>query len=246
MTFPVYTQPIPAITTEQMVEVDRLMIEEYNITLLQMMENAGRNLAVLARERFLGGNVQKKRVVVMAGSGGNGGGALVCARRLCIWGANVQIVLSHPEDHFTDTVMHQFQILKKMGEPFIHSEIVDRLSSAHLDLIIDGVIGYSINGNPRGQAAHLINWANAHATPILSLDTPSGLNLTTGEVMKPAVKATATMTLALPKKGLYEAKENVGELYLADISVPPVLYKAPGLELNVPDVFEEGDVVRLG
>ncbi|OJJ23801.1 NAD(P)H-hydrate epimerase [marine bacterium AO1-C] len=245
MNFPEYTQPIPAITTKQMIEVDRLMIEEYDITLLQMMENAGRNLAVLARERFLGGNVQKKRVVVMAGSGGNGGGALVCARRLCIWGANVQIVLSHPEDHFTDTVLHQFNILKKMGEPFIHSEIVDRLATAHLDLIIDGVIGYSLEGNPRGQAAHLIQWANAHVAPVLSLDTPSGLNLTTGEVGTPAIRATATMTLALPKKGLQEAQENVGELYLADISVPPVLYKAPGLALNVPDVFEERDIVRL-
>ena len=245
MNFPVYTQPIPAITTEQMVEVDRLMIEKYQITLLQMMENAGRNLAVLARERFLGGNVQKKRVVVLAGSGGNGGGALVCARRLCIWGANVQIVLSHPEDHFTDTVLHQFEILKRMGEPFIHGEIVDRLTTAHLDLIIDGVIGYSLEGNPRGQSAHLIRWANAHAAPILALDTPSGLNLTTGEVGTPAIKATATMTLALPKKGLYEAQENVGELYLADISVPPALYKAPSLGLQVPDIFKERDIVHL-
>lgn len=245
MDFPKYNQSVPTITTEQMIEVDRLMMEEYQITLLQMMENAGRNLAVLARDRFLGGNVHKKRVVVLAGSGGNGGGAMVCARRLCIWGANVQIVLSHPEDHFKGAILQQFNILKNMGEPFIHSEIVNRLATAHLDLIIDGVIGYGLKGNPQGQAAHLINWANAHAAPVLALDTPSGLNLSSGTVGEPATKATATMTLALPKKGLYEAKENVGALYLADISIPPVLYKAPGIALQVPNIFTESDIVRL-
>ncbi|NIM09211.1 MAG: NAD(P)H-hydrate epimerase, partial [Planctomycetales bacterium] len=55
---------------------------DYRIDLIQMMENAGRNLAHLARSRFLGGDPQGKRVAVLAGTGGNGGGALVCARRL--------------------------------------------------------------------------------------------------------------------------------------------------------------------
>ena len=40
---------LPALSTVQMIDVDRLMIEEYHITLLQMMENAGRNLAEQAR-----------------------------------------------------------------------------------------------------------------------------------------------------------------------------------------------------
>jgi len=44
---------IPFITTDQMREVDRAMIEDYGISLVQMMENAGRNLAQLARSRFL-------------------------------------------------------------------------------------------------------------------------------------------------------------------------------------------------
>ena len=39
---------IPFISTQQMIEVDRLMIEEYGIQLIQMMENAGRNLAELS------------------------------------------------------------------------------------------------------------------------------------------------------------------------------------------------------
>src|SRR5262249_59434332 len=81
------TDAVPSLTTEQMVEVDRAMTEDFHIELIQMMENAGRNLAHLARTRFLDGDPSRKRVVVLAGTGGNGGGALGCARRLRPWGA---------------------------------------------------------------------------------------------------------------------------------------------------------------
>ncbi len=69
-------EDIPYLTTEQMIEVDRAMIKDFKIELIQMMENAGRNLASLARERFLDGDPSGKRVVVLVGTGGNGGGAL--------------------------------------------------------------------------------------------------------------------------------------------------------------------------
>ena len=73
------TQPlplsgVPCLTTAQMREVDRAMVEDYRIELIQMMENAGRNLAHLARSRFLEGDPRGNTVVVLAGRGGNGGG----------------------------------------------------------------------------------------------------------------------------------------------------------------------------
>ncbi|MGQ9850748.1 MAG: NAD(P)H-hydrate epimerase, partial [Aggregatilineaceae bacterium] len=80
---------IPAITTAQMAEVDRLMIEEYGILLIQMMENAGRNLAEQAR-RMLGGDLTDRRIVVLCGAGNNGGGGMVAARHLHNRGARVQ------------------------------------------------------------------------------------------------------------------------------------------------------------
>ncbi len=46
MTLPIYTGEVPYLTTEQMVEVDRAMMEDFKIELIQMMENAGRNLAI--------------------------------------------------------------------------------------------------------------------------------------------------------------------------------------------------------
>jgi NAD(P)H-hydrate epimerase len=92
---------IPFITTDQMRVVDRLMVDEFHIGLEQMMENAGRNLARLAVDRFLDGTPEGKRVIVLAGSGGNGGGGLVAARRLAGWGASVSVRLTREASDFT-------------------------------------------------------------------------------------------------------------------------------------------------
>ena len=237
---------MPWLTTEQMVEVDRLMIEDLGIELIQMMENAGRNLAHLARERFLGGDPTGKTVVVLAGTGGNGGGALVCARRLVGWGANVEVVLSRSEEAFASVPGHQLSILREMGVPRCVAGDAGTPSSAHL--VIDGLIGYSLKGPPRGAAVDLIRWANDQASPVLSLDVPSGIDAGSGKVFDPAIHATATLTLALPKVGLRAdgVVGHVGELYLADIGVPPSLFTGPSLALPpVGPLFATGDIVRL-
>jgi NAD(P)H-hydrate epimerase len=101
---------VPFLTTEQMVEVDRAMIEDYRVLLIQMMENAGRNLAHLARVRFFSGDPTGKRVAILPGVGGNGGGALVCARRLQNWGASVEVFVTKPREEFTEIPRHQLGI----------------------------------------------------------------------------------------------------------------------------------------
>lgn len=243
--FPIPLFSVPSITTEQMIEVDRAMIENYGIQLEQMMENAGLNLAKLSRARFLGGNPIGKRVLVLAGTGGNGGGALVCARRLHNWGANVEVYLTKSPDSLTPVPRWQHDILYNKKVPIYHDQLPQDQT---WDLVIDGIIGYSLSGNPRGRAGELIHYANELSTAILSLDTPSGIGLTTGKIYDPVIRATATMTLALPKSGLMtsENKALVGELYLADISVPPELYAIPSLGMKVGYLFAESEILRLG
>ena len=236
---------VPYVTTEQMIEVDRAMMEDYQIELIQMMENAGRNLAHLARMRFLNGHPGGKQIVVLAGTGGNGGGALVCARRLNNWGADVRVFTTHPDDAFTQIPAHQLDILHRMQVSVDATHAVSQITAA--DLIVDGIIGYSLSGAPYGTAADLIRWANDQTVPVLSLDAPSGVDTTSGTVFDPTIRATATMTLALPKEGLRTpgVAANVGELYLADISVPPELYRVPTLQLKVGSIFAESDIIRL-
>jgi NAD(P)H-hydrate epimerase len=245
MSIPIATDETPYLSTAQMIEVDRAMIDDYHIDLVRMMENAGRSLAHLARERFLAGDPRGKTIAVMAGTGGNGGGALVCARRLHNYGAQVQVFVTKPDAGFSRVPGQQLDILHRMGVPVAQAELAAQ--AARPALVVDGVIGYSLKGAPRGAAAGLIRWANATGAPILALDAPSGVDTTTGTVFDPAIRATATMTLALPKEGLRMAgvEAQVGELYLADISVPPELYAQAGLGLEVGHLFAQSDIVRL-
>jgi NAD(P)H-hydrate epimerase len=220
---------VPALTTDQMRDVDRAVVDDLHIELVQMMENAGRNLAELAIVRF-----SPISVTILAGPGGNGGGGLVAARHLANRGCQVQVVLSEP-DRLTPVPAHQADILARMGVT-----IASRPSAA--DLVIDALIGYSLRGDPTGTAAELITWANDQAAPVLALDTPSGLDLTTGVAGTPAVQATATLTLALPKVGLLDAP-SAGELYLADISVPPLVYQRMGIA--IPPLFSDCTLLRI-
>ena len=80
---------VPAVTREQMVEVDRVAIEDTGPNLLQMMENAGRNLAEQALSS-LGDSWREANIVVLAGSGGNGGGGICGARHLANHGAQMR------------------------------------------------------------------------------------------------------------------------------------------------------------
>lgn len=207
--------PFPEVSADQvawiteidMIEVDRVMIDDLHIELLQMMENAGRNLARLVLDL-----ASPKSVAVAAGSGGNGGGGLVAARHLANAGVEVMVTTTRPRSELQGAAAHQLDILRRMGV-----EVDDEIGDAAV--IVDAVIGYSLKGAPGGRSRHLIEAINARDATVVSLDVPSGLDASTGEKPGIAVKADATLTLALPKIGMRHAP-TVGDLYLADISVP--------------------------
>ncbi|MCJ7549442.1 MAG: NAD(P)H-hydrate epimerase, partial [Anaerolineae bacterium] len=175
--------------------------------------------------------------------GGNGGGAMVSARHLANWGSVVTVVLTREPEAYDGIPAHQLEILRKADVRVACA--ADLNQNLRCDLVVDGLIGYSLSGAPRGTTAKMIGWANAQDAPILSLDTPSGVDVTTGEVYTPAIQACATMTLALPKVGLRAptAQPFVGELHLADISVPPVLYARMGLAPSL--IFAENAILRI-
>jgi len=215
-----------------MVKVDRLMVEEAGISLLQMMENAGRSLARLAVDRFT-----PRRVTVLAGRGGNGGGGLVAARHLANRGFAVEVLTSSPATDFSGVPEHQLRALTATSAKISLEPLLAP------DLIIDALIGYSLSGPPRGRTLELVEWANAASSPVLSLDVPSGVDSTTGLTPGAAVTAVATLTLALPKSGLSNTSRP-GEVHLADISVPPAIYSKLGVDVPT-DLFAGSQVIRL-
>jgi len=206
-----------------------------------MMELAGRNLASQARI-MLGGSVAGRTVVVLCGAGNNGGGGMVAARNLHGWGARVQAVLTGPENVLKVVPKRQWRTLRRL-DLAVRPKTGPR--SGRPDLIIDAIFGYGFHGKPRSRSARWIEWANRRGCPILALDLPSGLDGTTGIPSTPCVRATATLTLALPKMGLWapQAAAYVGEMYLADVGVPPQVYRDLGLEFGTP--FASSSIIRL-
>lgn len=230
---------VPWATVEQMREVDRLMVAELGITLERMMENAGRSVAVAARA-LLGGSAAGRRIVVLAGRGGNGGGGLVAARHLAVAGAHVEVTLDAAPDDLTGVVGEQLAIVRRIDLPLTDPQ---RPPEGPVDLVVDALLGYSASGAPREATAALVAWSAGR--PVLSLDIPTGLDPVTGQLHEPGVRASATMTVAVPKDCLraHGAGERVGELLLGDISVPARVYRAIGLEHASP--FAAGPLVRV-
>jgi NAD(P)H-hydrate epimerase len=237
--FPAITaDTVPWLSVEQMRDVDRIAVEDEGMLLEQMMENAGRSLAEVAR-RLLGGSVSHKRVVVLAGGGGNGGGGLVAARHLAAAGAAVSVALDRPAAALAPVPRRQHALARAADVPISDRGVPDD----EPDLVIDALLGYGQTGEPRGRTAELIEWTAGR--PVLALDVPSGLELASASLHDPHVRALATVTLALPKEGLRipGARDAVGELALADISVPVAVYDRLGLRF--PSPFTDGAVVQI-
>lgn len=218
---------VPALTTEQMREVDRIALEETGPNLYQMMENAGRNLASLTME-LSGDSWQAATIVVLAGTGGNGGGGICAARHLANRRADVRLCFTNPQ-HLSDVAAFQRKIFQATGGKEIS---LQNLSGIKPTIIIDAIIGYSLKAAPRGKALEMIRWANKSTGPVLSLDVPSGLDATTGNTPGEFIRPDWTITLALPKTVLLP--ERTGKLFLADIGIPTKVYRKLELDYVPP------------
>jgi NAD(P)H-hydrate epimerase len=232
---------LTAVNSEEMRRVDRQAMDVYGIDLLQMMELAGRSLALMALEIVRNARAGG-RVLVLAGPGNNGGGGMVAARHLMGWGCDVGIGLAVEKGRLKSAPEHQWSILQKLRAAQVD---VGPSSAGPPALVIDALFGYGFHGQPDTASGHWIRWANAQACPILSLDMPSGLDATTGSHSEPCIRAARTLTLAAPKKGLWaaDAQSFVGEVWLADIGIPSQVFCDLGL--GAGPVFSNGPIVLL-
>lgn len=223
---------VPAVTADEMREVDRVAVEETGPPLPSMMENAGRSLAATVVEH----RESRASVVVLAGSGGNGGGGLVAARHLSNHGVPVEVVLDRPPGEFEGVTEQQLTTLRAAGIS------ADARTSAvpGSGVVVDALVGYSLRGAPRGRVATLVGALDGRRGPVVSLDVPTGVDATTGERPGPAVEPDHTLTLALPKTGLRGLD---GSLSVADVGIPGVVYDRAGVDYASP--FGEGYRVPL-
>jgi hydroxyethylthiazole kinase-like uncharacterized protein yjeF len=225
------------LTAEEMAEADRYAIEVLGISVDSLMENAGTKTAEVARG-MLGGDVRGKKVEVLVGRGNNGGDGLVAARHLHNWDCEVSVVLGEDRSTLRDVPARQLSTVEKMG-----IEIVGADATLESDLLIDALLGYGSRGSPREPLSGLIRRTNSSKGPVLAVDIPSGLDATTGEPGEPSMSAKATVTFGLPKTGFLGpgARALIGELYVADISLPRAIYE----KYSSRGIFAKGSLVRI-
>jgi NAD(P)H-hydrate epimerase len=259
---------VPSVTADEMREVDRVAVEGVELGMLQMVENAGRTLAGIVRrevsestaaDRRHGGSERAQVVVgrraadatqtvVLVGGGGNGAGGLCAVRHLRNRGWPVRTLLDRDPTDLSGPASRQCRILSKSGVEVTaagtrsgdadggsggrddtDAGLTDLLADA--DLVVDALIGYGLSGPPRGATARLIEAVDASETPGV------------------AVTADTTLTLALPKTGLAddgaapELHPAIGDLLLADIGIPPAVYRRVGFGRVVTD-GDAGDGVE--
>ena len=219
---------VPAVSAEQMREVDRLATQEFGLSLLQMMENAGRNLASVVLDLL---DVEKAgSVLVLAGKGGNGGGAICAARHLKNRGVHVRVLPSAPQEQLSEATGVQIGIFLRDDGEVLDSP--DPAAFAETGVVVDGLVGYGLTGPPSGRVAELIALTNRFEGPVVSLDVPSGVDATTGQRPGAAVVPTHILTLALPKTGL---AEQPGALFLGDIGIPSGIWQRVGVDFAWPE-----------
>jgi NAD(P)H-hydrate epimerase len=240
---------VPVVTASEMAEIDRRAGEDFGITLLQLMEQAGSHLAALIGAQ-VEGDLGGRRIVVAVGPGNNGGGGLAAARHLANRGAEVRVVLARPVMRMSDAARHQLGTLLAMGTSccvatwdLADEELGEALERA--DFVVDAILGYRMSGVPHGEVDRLIGIVARSARPVVSLDLPSGTHPDTGEAPGQAVVATSTLTLALPKPALVQAPgaARSGRLFVADLGIPASLYA--GLGIDPGPLFATGRVIEL-
>lgn len=209
-------RPVSGVTATEMQTIDRIAVEEVGLSLLQMMEHAGRNLARVALDS------EADSITVLAGRGGNGGGGLACARHLTNRGRLQSVVCSRDREAYEGAPETQLNLLEAMAVPITYGESTLPDGS---DLFVDALIGYGLTDHPRGVDADLIRATTESETPTISLDVPSGVDATTGETPGVAIDPTQTLTLALPKTGLTEYATEPATVLLGDLGIPDMVYE---------------------
>ncbi|MGE0139482.1 MAG: NAD(P)H-hydrate epimerase [Ilumatobacteraceae bacterium] len=219
----------------EMREIDRLMTAELGVTLTQMMENAGSHLADLTRALY-----DPSAITVVVGGGGNAGGGLVAVRHLHNVGVAVTVVPTVAAAKMSLTARMQLQIAERLG---IRIAEPDTPGVFRDTVVIDAILGYGLDRDLAPALVSIIE--SMQQSPVVSLDVPTGFDATNGCFRPGAVRPAATMTLCLPKTGLDDHRAS-GELYLADISVPPCIVERFGPQPPPPFALDRLLRLRTG
>jgi ADP-dependent NAD(P)H-hydrate dehydratase / NAD(P)H-hydrate epimerase len=213
---------VPLLSAEEMRAWDTRAIERDGVLERALMESAGRALAGVVQREFPSG-----RVVGACGRGHNGGDALIALRTLRAWGREVALV---PVGGSPDaSLMHGWEL-----------DGIDEDSHAAAfataGVVLDGLMGTGATGAPREPYAACIRAINGSGAPVVAVDGPSGIDMTSGAAAGDAVRAALTVTFGAPKRGLlrFPGREHAGRIVVVEIGFPPFAADGKGAALITP------------
>ena len=236
-------------TNRQMRSIDRRTIEDCGVSGYELMERAGCRVAEAANQ-LLGG-VAGKTIAVACGKGNNGGDGFVAARYLHLWGASITChALAGRTDVSGDAARHLERLEEAGPSPDFRPDGPLGLPDRPPALIIDALLGTGAQGPPRDPYGAAISEINLSPSPVLSVDTPSGLAPGCGYPQsRPSaewtcVLADRTLAIGLMKVDLatFPGRSWCGGVEVADIGFPDRAVEAEGLYLAMP---ERGEMAGL-
>lgn len=206
--------PEPLYTSQQVRDGEKQAAKNVGVSLFMLMQRAGQAALDVILHRY----PEAKHMLVCCGKGNNGGDGYIVATLGRNLGMRVSLWQIGDSGQLTDDVKQAMQAyLDSGGEVKSPCEYIPQ----GVDVIVDGLLGTGIQGDVRAPFTEVIETLNQALLPIISIDTPSGLDTDTGALLGNVVKADATVSFIGLKRGLVtgQAREYVGKLYFAGLGV---------------------------
>lgn len=216
------------VSASEIQSLDSLAIKKIGIPSIALMENAGREVAAVAIKSII--NKRRPKILIVCGRGNNAGDGFVAARHLANAGVEVKIFILNDAGTFKHDPLIHLKVLKALKFPIEQIKqftpaVTREFQKAHV--VIDAIFGVGLNRDVRGIYKQAIECINRYAKNVLAVDTPSGLDATTGDVLGVAVRANTTVTFTFSKKGFYKkiGRMCAGKIVVCDIGIPEKLAK---------------------
>ena len=213
---------LPPLRREQVREIDKIAIQQYGISGLVLMENAGAGAAKVVHDVAATG-----QVTILCGKGNNAGDGYVIARHLELMGRNVILVSLVPIEDLNGDARVNAEIAKRSGLPIkiASDEATLRASLVGAEVIVDCLLGTGAQGKLRFPYEVAVQRANEVAAVRIAMDLPTGMDCNSGEVQESTFQADHTITFVAPKLGFDNpgAKPFLGRVHIVGIGAPAKL-----------------------
>jgi len=212
----------------EMRKIDDAAINDCGIASVTLMENAGFVVAEVAKKALR--EVANKNVCVVCGKGNNGGDGLVVSRHLINSGFKVDVCILTTPTNLGSDVRFNFELLTRNGYKIWEITSLGGLEkfidNFNYSVVVDAIFGTGLSASCISEPIRsLILFLNAATCKRISVDIPSGLNGSSGKVDDVAIQSDITVTLGLPKRGLFlnDGPSHTGKLIVKNIGLPKLL-----------------------